>query len=127
MGCAGGRNDSVAGVSACLLARGRFARVRLSSVSSRRAGRGASRIRPRFRLDDLPRAHSVASSPVALLMPLAACFDGLLRASYLFSISARLVLRLVSHLGWASRCVCLVSDVFFSCSFRLVPRNIVIA
>lgn len=45
----------MAGVSACLLARSRFADA-ASSVSSRRAGRGASCIHPRFRHGDLPRA-----------------------------------------------------------------------
>ena len=62
MGCAGGFDDSVVGVVVGLLARGRFADA-VAPVSSRRAGRVASRIRPRFRLGGLPRAHLILPSP----------------------------------------------------------------
>lgn len=68
-------------------------------------------------------------------MPLAAYFDGLLRASYLLSISARLVLRLVSLVSaivslclTCHRCVFLV---FFSsrslghCDRLICPRALV--
>lgn len=59
VGCASGCDDGVAGVVAWLLVHGQVAELRLvgivSSVPSRRAGRGADRIRPRFRLGGLLR------------------------------------------------------------------------
>ena len=113
----------MAGVSACLLARGRFAGD-ASSVSSRRAWRGAGRIRHRFRLDDLPRARLVlpsrgrgsypwrfASMRCPSCLILFACYYCSSRPSSRFS-SRR-----------ASRRVCLAPDVFFLCFFRLVPRG----
>ena len=67
VGCASGCDDGVAGVVAWLLAHGQVADV-VSSVPSRRAGRGADRIRPRFRLGDLPpraRARARACCPIS--------------------------------------------------------------
>ena len=58
VGCASGCDDGVAGVVAWLLVHGQVADV-VSSVPSRRAGRGAGRIHPRFRHGDLPRARLV--------------------------------------------------------------------
>ena len=75
-GCAGGRDNSVAGVVACLLARGQFAGVALS-VSSRRAWRRAGRIRFWFRHGDLSPCLFRCLVSVAWLIPLAACFDEL--------------------------------------------------
>ena len=63
--CASGCDDGVAGVVAGLLVHGQVADV-ASSVSSRRARRGADRIRPRFRLGDLPpRARARACCPIS--------------------------------------------------------------
>lgn len=66
-------------------------------------------------------------------MSLAACFDGLLRASYLLSISARLVGRLVSlvseGISLCLSCLRCVFLVFFSsrplasCACLICPRT----
>ena len=121
-GCAGGRDNSVAGVVACLLARGQFAGVALS-VSSRRAWRRAGRIRHRFRLGDLPRACPAASSRWRCSYPWRLASMSCPRAFYSFSIITRLVGRLVSHLGGRlvvpalSSCPRCVFLVFFFISF----------
>lgn len=132
-GCAGGRDNSVAGVVACLLARGQFAGVALS-VSSRRAWRRAGRIRHRFRLGDLPRACPAASSRWRCSYPWRLASMSCPRAFYSFSIITRLVGRLVSHLGGRlvvpalSSCPRCVFLVFFSsrssaaCAYSICPR-----
>ena len=111
----------MAGAVACLLARGRFARVRLSSVSSRRAWRGAGHIRPRFCLGGRFRARLVLPSRGAWLMSSADCFDDL-PSCLLFACyhaPSRPSSRFSSRR--ASRCACLTPDVFFLCFFSSRP------
>lgn len=107
-----------------MLARGRFARVRLSSVSSRRAGRGAGRIRPLFPVVAIcPVLVSLSSLSEAWLMSSESCFDELppRASSYLLAIIARLVLRLVSlvseGISLCLSCLRCVFLVFFFSSF----------
>ena len=67
VGCASGCDDGVTGVVAGLLVHGQVADA-VSSVSSRLARRRADRIRPRFRLGDLPpraRARARACCPIS--------------------------------------------------------------
>lgn len=85
--CAGGFDDSVDGVVADLLARGRFDGA-VAPVSSRLAGRGASCIHPRFRHGDLPRARfalrlvsHLVGRLVAIVLP-SMCFSCVFFASF---------------------------------------------
>ena len=120
MGRAGGYDDSVAGVVACLLACGRFAGAAVDAVL-RLVGRGVERavFVPRFRLGDLPRARAriIALSRWRGSCPwrLASvnCPSCLLFAFY--HCSSRRASRFSSRR--ASRCFCLVPDVFFLCFF----------
>ena len=116
VGGAGGDDDSVAGVVAYLLARSRFSDA-ASSVSSRRAWRGAGHIRPRFRLGDLSPCSFRCLVSVAWLIPLAACFDELPFMSPVYSISL-LVSSCVSSLISDGVSLCLSwFQMCFSCVF----------
>ena len=120
VGGAGGDDDSVAGIVACLLARGRFSDT-ASSVSSRRAWRGAGRIRPLlFRRDDLSRVCLVVPSLGGAVHFLGVLLRGvvpIVSPSYLlaYHCPSRPSSRFSSRR--ASRCACLAIDVFFLCFF----------
>lgn len=91
-------------------------------VSSRRAGRGAGRIRLRFCLGGRFRARLVLPSRGAWLMSSADCFDDL-PSCLLFACyhcPSRPASRLSSRM--ASRCACLGSRCVFLVYFRIVPR-----
>lgn len=120
--CASGYDDSVAGVVACLLARSRFSDA-ASSVSSRRAWRGAGHIRPRFCLGGRFRARLVLPSRDAWLMSSADCFDDLLSCLLFacYHAPSRPASRCSSRR--ASRCAYLASDVFFLCFLSHSPGH----
>ena len=86
-----------------------------SSVSSRRAGRRADRIRHWLRHGDLPCARPVVPSRLRGSCPWRIAPTSCPRVSYLLAIitPSRPSSRFSSR--WASRCACLALDVFFLC------------